>query len=105
MRIVRYITIFLGGDDFWPCRLSHRPCRRRWCELPRLDFRSDWTTGTAALVFRGLTPSAMQIARYLTIFSAAEIFSAATIFGLTASLVAPIAAADASCLAWIIDLT
>ena len=104
MRIVRYITIFRGADDFWPYRLSRRPCRRRWCELPRLDFRSDWTTGTAALVFRGLTSSAMQIARYLTIFSAAEIFSAATIFGLTVSLVAPVAAAGASCLAWILDL-
>jgi hypothetical protein len=41
----------------------------------------------------------MQIVRYITILSAA------TIFGLTASLVAPIAAADASCLAWIMDLT
>jgi hypothetical protein len=54
-----------------------------------LDIGSDWTTGTAALVFRELTSSAMQIARYLTIFSAAEIFSAATIFGLAVSLVAP----------------
>ena len=41
----------------------------------------------------------MQIVRYITIFSAA------TIFGLVASLVAPIAATDASCLAWILDLT
>jgi len=41
-----------------------------------LDFGSDWTTGTAALVFRGLTPNATQIARYLAIFSAAKIFGA-----------------------------
>ena len=32
-------------------------------------------------------------------------FSAATIFGLAVSLVAPVAAADASCLAWISHLT
>ena len=70
-----------------------------------MDYGSDLTTGTAALVFRGLTSSAMQIARYLAIFSAAKIFSVATIFGLTVSLVAPIAATDASCLAWILDLT
>jgi hypothetical protein len=47
-----------------------------------LDFGSDWTTGTAALVFRGLTSSATQIARYLAIFSAAKIF------GVVASLIA-----------------
>ena len=47
-----------------------------------MDYGSDLTTGTAALVFRGLTSSAMQIARYLTIFSAA------TIFGVIASLIA-----------------
>ena len=45
----------------------------------------------------------MQIVRYITIFSAA------TIFGLAVSLVAPIAiaiaATDTSCLAWILDLT
>ena len=76
MRIVRYITIFRDAGDFWPYRLSRRPCRRRWCELPRLDFGSDWTTGTAALVSRGLTSSATQIARYLAILSAAKIFGA-----------------------------
>ena len=41
----------------------------------------------------------MQIMRYVTIFSAA------TVFGLTVSLVAPVAATDSSCLAWILDLT
>ena len=88
MQIARYFAIFsaakifLSGDDFWPCRLSRRPYRRHWCEMPRLNLGSDWTTGTAALVFRGLTSSAMQIARYLTILSAA------TIFGVVASLIA-----------------
>ena len=67
--------VFLGGDDFWPFRLfSHRPCRRRWCELPCLGFRSDWTTGTAAPEFRGPTSSTMEIAQYFAIFSAAKIF-------------------------------
>ena len=47
-----------------------------------MDFGSDWTTGTAVLVFRGLTFSATQIARYLAIFSAAKIF------GVVASLIA-----------------
>ena len=51
-------------------------------ELPRLDYGSDWTTGTVVLVFRGLASSAMQIARYLTILSAAKIF------GVAASLIA-----------------
>ena len=61
MQIARYFAIlsaakiFLSGDDFWPCRLSRRPYRRHWCELPRLSLGSGWTTGTAALVFRGLT--------------------------------------------------
>ena len=41
-----------------------------------MDFGSDWTTGTAALVFRGLASSATQIARYLAIFSAAKTFGA-----------------------------
>ena len=50
--------------------------------MPRLDLGSDWTTGTAALVFRGLTSSAMQITRHLTILSAA------TIFRVVASLIA-----------------
>ena len=39
-------------------------------EAPRFDLRSDWTAGTATLVFRELTSSAMQIARYFTIFLA-----------------------------------
>ena len=37
-------------------------------EAPRFDLRSDWTAGTAALEFRELTSSAMQIARYFTVF-------------------------------------
>ena len=39
-------------------------------EAPRFHLRSDWTAGTAALEFRELTSSAMQIARYFTIFLA-----------------------------------
>jgi len=68
MRIVRYITIFRDAGDFWPYRLSRRPCRRRWCVLPRLDFGSDWTTGTAALVSRGLTSSAICRSRGISRF-------------------------------------
>ena len=40
----------------------------------------------------------MRIVRYIAIFSAA------TIFGLAVSFIAPVAAADASCLAWISHL-
>ena len=82
IQIARYFaifsaaTIFLSGDDFWPCHLARRPYRRHWCEMPRLNLGSVWTTSTAALVFRGLTSSAMQIARYLTILSAATRFLA-----------------------------
>ena len=45
--------------------VSYRPF-----EAPRFDLRSDWTAGTAALEFRELTSSAMQIARYFAIFLA-----------------------------------
>ena len=45
-------------------------------------FGSDWTAGTAALEFRGLTSIAMQIARCFTICSAAKIF------GVVVSLIA-----------------
>ena len=51
---------------------TRRLYRRHCCELPRLDFGSDWTTGTAALVFRGLTSSATQIARYLAVSSSGK---------------------------------
>ena len=43
--------------------------------MPRLNLGSDWTTGTAALVFHGLTSSAMQVTRHLTVLSAATIFA------------------------------
>ena len=39
-------------------------------EAPRFDLRSDWPAGTAVLEFCELTSSAMQIARYFTIFLA-----------------------------------
>jgi len=42
-------------------------------EAPRFDLRSDWTAGTAALEFRELASSAMQIARYFTLLLAANI--------------------------------
>ena len=42
-------------------------------EAPRFDLRSDWTAGTVALEFRELASSAMQIARYFTIFLAENI--------------------------------
>ena len=44
-------------------------------EAPRFDLRTDWTAGTAALEFRELTSSAMQIARSFTIFLAANIMA------------------------------
>ena len=95
VRIAKYFTIF-SAAAIWSCRL---PCAAADSGRLASIFNFDWAAGTAVLVLLASGPSPMQIVRYITIFSAA------TIFGLAVSLVAPIAAADASCLAWILDLT
>ena len=95
VRIVKYFTIFSAAALFGLVASSALPLIR----ATRFDFQFDWAAGTAVLALLASGPSPMQIVRYITIFSAAASFGPAV------SVVAPIAATDASCLAWILDLT
>ena len=68
-----YLRPYCYGSRFSSRLPPYPTVSYRSFEAPRFDLRSDWTAGTAALEFRELTSSAMQIARYFTIFLAANI--------------------------------
>ena len=89
----RQLYGFLGGDDCWSCR--RLPCAAA-------------DSGRLASIFNLTGRLAPRYSRYSHLDQApyepcgiSWFFSAAAIFGLAASLIAPVAAAGASCLAWI----
>ena len=100
MRIVRYIAIFLGGDDFLALPSLSSPLSPPLMRAASRGFHI-WLDGR----HRGSRVPRTDIKRHANraVFRDFLDFSQRRRF--LASLVAPVAAADASCLAWISDLT